>query len=75
MNQSDACGVSVRRSRSVRQGFTRPLLVQTLRTFPSFRQASDFVALRLNSRLNYRLAIQQTPAGAWAVCRVMRGGV
>lgn len=76
MKSTASVGASVRRqSRAVRKGFTRPLFVRPVRTFPTFEQASRFVAVRLGSRAVHRLAVQQTAQGSWAVCRVLQGGV
>ena len=76
MNPTASIGVSVRRSRAVRKGFiNQPLCLHTLRTFPTFNQASRFTQQRLHSRPAYRLTIQQTAADTWAVCRVIGGGV
>ena len=75
MNPTASIGVSVRRPRAVRKGFSNPLCLHTLRIFPTFSQASRFTQQRLHRRPAYRLAIQQTAADTWAVCRVIGGGV
>lgn len=72
MNQTSVCGVSVRRSRA---GFSRPLTVQALRTFPNLTQAGVYVGKRLKHRPACRFLIQQTAADSWTVCRVISGGV
>ncbi|QMT34186.1 hypothetical protein LNQ82_07050 [Conchiformibius steedae DSM 2580] len=75
MNPTASIGVSVRRPRAVRKGFSNPLCLHTLRIFPTFSQASRFTQQRLHRRPDYRLAIQQTAADTWAVCRVIGGAV
>ncbi|RRD88043.1 hypothetical protein, partial [Conchiformibius steedae] len=54
MNPTASIGVSVRRPRAVRKGFSNPLCLHTLRIFPTFSQASRFTQQRLHRSPDYR---------------------
>ena len=60
----------------IRQGYSRPLVSQPIRTFPSLIQAAAFIDRLTAARADsYRFNIQQSAADKWTVCRVVSGGV
>lgn len=61
---------------TIRTAFSRPLISQPLRSFPSLQHASRFIErLTERNRTDYRFNIQQVNAEKWVVSRVIAGGV
>ena len=61
---------------TIRKGYSRPIIAQPLRTFPTLLQASAFIdRLTASNAASYRFNIQQTAANSWTVARVVSGGV
>lgn len=59
----------------IRQGYSRPLIIHSIRNFSSLSEACRFVdRLTASNGSPYRFNIQQTAPDSWTVARVVSGG-
>lgn len=59
----------------IRQGYSRPLIIHSIRNFSSLSEACRFVdRLTASNGSPYRFNIQQTAPDSWTVSRVVSGG-